>query len=62
MTADDEQRMDDEQQTANTMAKTNFENLRVYGLAEQVADEIWQLVLQWDNFVRHRWQADGACC
>jgi four helix bundle protein len=34
------------------MAKTNFENLRVYELAEQVADGIWQLVLRWDHFAR----------
>lgn len=32
------------------MAKTNFENLRVYKLAEQLADQIWQIVVKWDYF------------
>ncbi len=31
------------------MAKTNFENLRVYLSAEQLADEIWKLVRRWDT-------------
>ena len=30
------------------MVKTGFENLRVYQLALQLADAIWQLVAQWD--------------
>ncbi|HQU82206.1 MAG TPA: four helix bundle protein [Pyrinomonadaceae bacterium] len=34
------------------MAKTNFENLRVYNLSEQLADEIWEIVLGWDNFAK----------
>lgn len=34
------------------MNRTNFENLRVYQLSEQLADEIWDIVLQWDNFAR----------
>ena len=34
------------------MAKTNFENLRVYQLSERLADEIWSIVLQWDVFAR----------
>src|SRR5689334_14899180 len=34
------------------MAKTNFENLRVYKLSEQLSDEIWSIVLGWDNFSR----------
>ncbi|MGA2069305.1 MAG: four helix bundle protein [Thermoguttaceae bacterium] len=34
------------------MAKTNFENLRVYQLAEEVADRVWQFVLRWDHFAR----------
>lgn len=31
------------------MAKTKFENLRVYQLSETLADEIWDVVLKWDN-------------
>jgi len=34
------------------VAKTNFENLRVYQMSEQLADEIWEIVLNWDNFAR----------
>ena len=34
------------------MPKTNFENLRVYQLSEQLADEIWNIVLKWDNFAK----------
>jgi four helix bundle protein len=34
------------------MSRTNFENLRVYQLAEQLADEIWNIVLRWDTFAR----------
>lgn len=34
------------------MARTNFENLRVYQLAEQLADEIWKIVTKWDHFAR----------
>ena len=32
------------------MARTNFEELRVYRLAEKLADEIWTIVLNWDYF------------
>ena len=32
--------------------RTHFENLRVYKLAEKLADEIWHLVLAWDYFPR----------
>src|SRR5438093_1271660 len=35
------------------MARTNFENLRVYQLAERLADEIWQIVLPWNHFSRN---------
>ena len=35
------------------MAKTNFENLRVYQLSEQLADEIWDIVISWDNFAKN---------
>ncbi|HLX94778.1 MAG TPA: four helix bundle protein [Verrucomicrobiae bacterium] len=34
------------------MSRTNFENLRVYQLAEQLADEVWKIVLRWDMFAR----------
>jgi len=34
------------------MGRTNFEKLRVYRLAEDLADEIWDIVLQWDSFAR----------
>ena len=34
------------------MAKSNFENLRVYQLSENLSDEIWKIVLSWDNFAR----------
>ena len=34
------------------MGKTNFEKLRVYQLAELLADHIWQIVLQWDYFAK----------
>lgn len=32
------------------MARTAFETLRVYRLAEQLADEIWEVVARWRNF------------
>jgi four helix bundle protein len=34
------------------MVRTNFENLRVYLLAEQLADEVWKVVYKWDMFAR----------
>jgi four helix bundle protein len=34
------------------MSKTNFEKLRVYRLAEKLADEVWHIVLGWDSFSR----------
>jgi four helix bundle protein len=34
------------------MAKSNFENLRVYQLAEELADRIWEIVLGWNIFAR----------
>ena len=30
--------------------RSNFENLRVYQLAEQLADEIWTVVASWNKF------------
>ena len=32
--------------------KTNFERLRVYQLAESLADRIWTIVLKWDHFAK----------
>lgn len=32
--------------------KTNFENLRVYRLAEQLADMIWDITGAWNSFAR----------
>jgi hypothetical protein len=32
------------------MSRTNFENLRVYKLSEELADEIWTIVIRWDAF------------
>jgi four helix bundle protein len=34
------------------MAKTNFENLRVYDLSERIADEVWEIVRKWDSLAR----------
>jgi len=32
------------------MPKSDFENLKVYQLAEKLADEIWDIVLTWEGF------------
>jgi four helix bundle protein len=32
--------------------KSDFENLRVYQLSEQIADVIWDLVMEWDFFAK----------
>ena len=34
------------------MARTNFENLRVYQNSEQVSDLIWEIAGGWTNFAR----------
>ena len=34
------------------MAKTNFERLQVYKLAERLADDIWVIVVKWNVFAR----------
>ena len=34
------------------MARTNFESLRVYQLSEQLADLIWEIVLEWNALAR----------
>ena len=31
-----------------TTKKTNFENLEIYILAEQLADRVWEIVLKWN--------------
>ena len=36
------------------MPKTNFENLKVYQLAEKLADEIWEIVIKWDYLSFYR--------
>jgi four helix bundle protein len=35
------------------MGRPSFENLRVYQLSEQLANEIWYLVQNWNNFAKH---------
>jgi four helix bundle protein len=34
------------------MARTSFENLRVYQLAERLADAVWDIVRKWDGLAR----------
>jgi len=34
------------------MARTNFEKLRVYQLAENLADAVWEIVRAWDRFAQ----------
>jgi len=34
------------------VAKTNFESLQVYKLAEKLADEIWNIVVIWNQFAK----------
>jgi four helix bundle protein len=34
------------------MGRTNFEKLRVYQLAEKLADRIWKIVIRWDYFAK----------
>lgn len=34
------------------MERTNFENLKVYRLSEELADYIWDIALDWDNFAK----------
>ena len=34
------------------MARTNFENLRVYRLSEKLADQVWDAVIGWNYFAR----------
>ncbi len=32
--------------------KTNFEKLDVYKLSEQLADNIWEIVIEWEWFAK----------
>ncbi|RJR54423.1 MAG: four helix bundle protein [Desulfobacteraceae bacterium] len=32
--------------------KSDFENLRVYQLAEKIADQVWEVVSTWDRFAK----------
>ena len=34
--------------TRGTIERTGFENLRVYQLAEDIADLVWEIVIKWD--------------
>jgi four helix bundle protein len=34
------------------MERTNFENLKVYQLSEELADIIWEIALSWDSFAK----------
>jgi four helix bundle protein len=34
------------------MARANFENLRIYELSENLADQVWNCVARWDNLAR----------
>ena len=32
--------------------RTNFENLRVYQLSEELSDSVWFIVIRWESFAR----------
>ena len=34
------------------MARSNFENLHVYRLSEDIADAIWEIAIVWNQFAR----------
>ena len=34
------------------MGKSDFENLRVFQMAERLADEVWEVVRPWDGFAK----------
>ena len=34
------------------MEKTNFENLQVYRLSEELADHVWKVIVRWQNIAR----------
>ncbi len=35
------------------MTPTNFENLRIYKLSEDLADRVWDIVASWNSFARN---------
>ncbi len=35
------------------MEKTNFEKLEIYGLAENLSDEIWDIVIKWNDLAQN---------
>ncbi|MDY6793067.1 MAG: four helix bundle protein [Thermodesulfobacteriota bacterium] len=35
------------------MPRTGFENLRVYGLAEEIADLVWNIVMKWNKLPQY---------
>ena len=35
------------------MERTGFENLRVYRLAEEIADLVWDIVVKWDRLAQN---------
>ncbi len=34
------------------MEKTNFENLEIYQISEKLTDEIWNIVIRWNNLAQ----------
>ena len=34
------------------MAKTNFENLKIYQLSEQLCDDVWKVVCDWNRLAQ----------
>ena len=34
------------------MERTNFEKLQVYQLSEKLADNVWNIVINWDSFAK----------
>jgi four helix bundle protein len=36
-----------------TMARSDFENLAVYQLAERLSDEVWSIVMRWGELPRN---------
>jgi len=36
----------------NLMERTNFENLRIYQLSEELSDNIWEIVVKWKRLAQ----------
>ena len=34
------------------MERTNFQNLRIYQLSEELADNIWEIIVKWDRLAQ----------